>query len=117
MSETDLTRSVREALEAMGVYVLRVQAGGYRGRTMGAPKGTPDLIGRFPWWHSRPGVMFAVETKASHGLKCNRKECGCPKQREWGVRLELDKGVYVTAMTVEQALAGLGLLRGAEWCG
>jgi hypothetical protein len=47
MSETDLSRSIRQALAAMGVWVIRVQAGQHRvkgGVLQCAEPGTPDLF-------------------------------------------------------------------------
>lgn len=47
MSETDLSRSIQAALETMGVWVERIQAGQHRvrgGHLQCASPGTPDLL-------------------------------------------------------------------------
>ena len=49
MSETDISRGIRETLARLGVIVWRNQAGTMQGgRVHLAPKGTPDLIGVLP---------------------------------------------------------------------
>lgn len=46
MSETDLSRAILKAVNALpGVRLWRQPAGGYRGRSVGVPPGTPDLCG------------------------------------------------------------------------
>lgn len=43
VSETDIKKAITDALEAAGYIVTRTAAGGYRGRTKGCKKGTPDI--------------------------------------------------------------------------
>lgn len=71
-SETaSVTNPLRDALNAIpGLSFTRIPVGGYRGRTMGAPEGTPDLMG------SVNGKAAVIETKAPGG-KLSKA------QREW----------------------------------
>ncbi len=46
MSETELSRAILKAVNLLpNVRLWRQPAGGYRGRSVGVPKGTPDLVG------------------------------------------------------------------------
>lgn len=74
-SETSsITNPLRDAINAIpGCNVTRQPAGGYRGRTMGVPEGTPDLIG------SVQGKAVALETKAPGGKLS-------AAQRDWYTR-------------------------------
>jgi hypothetical protein len=71
-SETaSVTAPLLKALNAIpGVHFTRINSGGYRGRTIGAPEGTPDLMG------SVNGKAAVIETKAPGG-KLSKP------QREW----------------------------------
>lgn len=62
-SETaSVTAPLLSALNAIpGVHFTRINSGGYRGRSMGAPEGTPDLLGAVK------GKAAAIETKAPGG--------------------------------------------------
>lgn len=42
--ETALKREILDALKKLGIRHWRMNAGGYRGRAVGHPKGTPDLL-------------------------------------------------------------------------
>ena len=44
MTETDIKAEIQNALDKLGIPRWRMQAGGYRGRTRGLPKGTPDIL-------------------------------------------------------------------------
>lgn len=44
MTETQLKADIQKALDQLGIPRWRMQAGGYRGRTRGLPKGTPDIL-------------------------------------------------------------------------
>lgn len=71
-SETaSVTAPLLSALNAIpGVHFTRINSGGYRGRSMGAPEGTPDLMGTVK------GKAAVIETKAPGG-KLSKA------QREW----------------------------------
>lgn len=43
-TETDIKAEIQETLDKLGIPRWRMQAGGYRGRTRGLPKGTPDIL-------------------------------------------------------------------------
>ena len=43
-TETDIKAEIQNALDKLGIPRWRMQAGGYRGRTRGLPKGTPDIL-------------------------------------------------------------------------
>ena len=62
-SETaSVTAPLLSALNAIpGVHFTRINSGGYRGRSMGAPEGTPDLMGTVK------GKAAVIETKAPGG--------------------------------------------------
>lgn len=51
MSETDLQRSIKQALELMGVWVMRIGVNVKRGRagTISAEPGCPDLWTEYGW--------------------------------------------------------------------
>lgn len=58
MSETALSKLIRDALTRRGVWCERINSGGYRGRARGAKKGTPDILVLKPYgWIEvkRPG--------------------------------------------------------------
>ena len=44
MTETEIKSDIQNALDKLGIPRWRMQAGGYRGRTRGLPKGTPDIL-------------------------------------------------------------------------
>lgn len=102
--EGKLKREIDEALTKLGVWFVRVNAGGFRGRMKGAPKGTPDFLGVLD-----SGRPFAVEAKATHSDTCSRKTCGCAAQRATRADLERRRVLYVHGRDLESVLGGLGL--------
>lgn len=42
--ERDIKLRIKKLLDKLGIDSWRMQAGGYRGRTRGLPKGTPDIL-------------------------------------------------------------------------
>lgn len=65
MSETDLSKAIREALNTVGgCHVVRVQSGTARGGKMKlAPEGTPDIVG----YRKSDGRAVYVEAKTPTG--------------------------------------------------
>ena len=80
MSETAVKKAITDRLEAHGYIVTRTAAGGYRGRTAGCKKGTPDLHvqghhGRSVW----------LEIKATEKDKATREQVAfIEKARSFG---------------------------------
>jgi len=103
MSETELSRNIRDALTALDyVWCLRVNAGGYRGRMVGAPKGTSDLIAcverpMVSWERELVGVFVALEVKRPGGKTS-------PAQDAFARRIRALGGVYAVVTSVEDAL-------------
>ena len=60
--ETLLQRDIVQAIEAMGLSVYRMNAGGYRGRAQLHPAGTPDLLVLLPL-----GSVVWIEVKNDDG--------------------------------------------------
>lgn len=124
MSEqSDVTRPILEALARIpGVVAWRCNAGGYRGRMVGAPKGTPDIIGfmrvgqqEMRTTEDRTGLVTHYSWFARFfGIECKKAggRTGKPQkiaQEAWGKRLVDHGGLYVVARTVAEALQGLGI--------
>lgn len=73
-SETALSKAIRDALEATGAWVLRVNSGMIQLRHGGwmhlAPKGTPDVLVLAPvkaWLEvKRPGEKLTAEQELTH---------------------------------------------------
>lgn len=85
------------------VYAFPVKVG-HRGkiRLDIVPKGIGDILGIVR--RSQLGQAFAIETKGTHGLNCNRKGCSCIDQREWRKDWERCGGLYILATSVQQAV-------------
>lgn len=110
MSEnSEVTKPLKDRLEQMGFMVLRLPTGGYRGRMMLLPKGTPDLLVFRSNIFSTPWDVAVVETKKSCRDGCPCKSCSA--QRATRVKLEARKVLYVFARSVDAALVGLGLAK------
>lgn len=93
MSETDLSRSIRNALTTAGFHVERVNSGKVptrNGYFTGASAGTPDTVVVSPYgW---------LETKTPEGKLR-------PKQREWHEKARRDGVRVAVVLTVRDALA------------
>lgn len=85
-SETDISRAIQRTLRAMGHLVVRVQAGGQRGRLRLADEGTPDL------WCSIDGGMW-LEVKREGGRITNAQAKWHAEARARGVRVEVVRSV------------------------
>lgn len=104
--------SILKALEFYpDVYAFRVESEGTRGRRPAVPKGTADILGVHKTARQdssgvyfRVGQAFAIETKGTHGLNCNRKGCSCIDQREWRKDWERCGGLYILATDAQQAV-------------
>ncbi len=75
MSETDLQRSIKEALEGMGVWVMRMGVNVKRGRagTISGEPGCPDLWTEYGWLEVKlPGENLRPEQVDWH-KKAKRK--------------------------------------------
>ncbi len=100
MSETQLSRAIQDALEAMGALVVRVQSGGLRtpsGYVRLAPAGTPDL---YVAWRGSQGWL---EVKSVDGWNRVTED-----QTEWheratkhGVRVEVVRSVRAAVDAVK----------------
>ena len=93
MSETDLSRAIRQTLERLGVWCWRSQAGTARGgRTHLAPAGTPDILGILPG-----GRALGLEVKRPG-------EKATPEQRAWGERCRVMGGVFAVVTSAQEAV-------------
>jgi hypothetical protein len=61
VTETQIKSDIQKALDKLGIPHWRMQAGGYRGRTHGLPKGTPDILAA-PQCMGRPLFLW-IEVK------------------------------------------------------
>lgn len=106
MSEgSDVVRPILDALAKIpGLWASRMHSGvaKVRGGWMHlAAEGTPDIIGYMP-----DGRFFGIECK----LKGNRTQRQrAKKQDEWGQRARASQAIYIKALTVAEALTGLGV--------
>ncbi len=96
MSETELSKSILDAVNLLpGVRLWRQPAGGYRGRSVGVPKGTPDLVG----YAGRYFIGIEVKTKAR--LK-DKTSATYLAQVEWREKAGEDgASVYVVSSVAE----------------
>jgi hypothetical protein len=89
VSETDLSRSIRSALEATGAWVERIQAGKHRvkgGVLVCASPGTPDLL---VLW---PRVVF-LEVKLPKGKLKPTQELWHARAQAAGLRVAVVRSV------------------------
>ena len=109
MSETQLSKSIKTALEKSGAWVLRIQSGiipnGRGGFIHMAPRGTPDLLVMHPCW-------CWLEIKPPNGAHHDKRTLESQQKfRDRCGRL----GIAVAVVTsTEQALA---FVRGVERTG
>lgn len=96
MSETDLSRAIREALTRLGVTITRHQCGtiflGGRVLQLGE-SGWPDIIGFMP-----DGRFVGIEVKAPKGRKRD-------KQEQWAEKAKAAGCVVGTVRSVAEAVA------------
>jgi hypothetical protein len=93
MSETDLSRSIQRALEAIGVWVERIQAGEHKvrgGYLRCASPGTPDLmvIGA-----PVDGCVTFLEVKGPKGRLEESQEDWHERARARGIRVFVVRSV------------------------
>lgn len=74
MAERDIKLAIKKMLDKLGIDSWRMQAGGYRGRTRGLPKGTPDILAAPTMNHhcmdhvlETSPIYLWIETKAPDG--------------------------------------------------
>jgi hypothetical protein len=101
VSETQLVRSVLDALAARGIWSWRENSGltvfgsmggASRRVVRGAPKGTPDILGVLPG-----GRLFGIECKSAKGRQN-------PNQKAWEQRAAKHSVRYGVARSVSDAL-------------
>lgn len=104
MSETQLSASIRSALERLGVWCMRVNSGGYRSRSRGAPKGTPDILLMGP----APVAGSWLEVKDPNGK--NRDEASQPiwhqRAKKMGVRVATVRSMSEAVEVVRSWMRG-----------
>lgn len=103
--ETDLQRAIVTTLEAMGVTIIRTQAGRVpvrRGWLHLAPEGWPDLTGYLP-----DGRFLGIEIKVP---KASTKKDRAEKQAAWREKAARAGCVVGVAMSVGDAVL---IVRGA----
>lgn len=103
--ETKLQGEIVCALRALGLITLRLNSGGVptrRGWVTLQPAGTPDVFVQL-----RDGRAAWVEVKVDDGRSSE-------EQRDFARRARLHNAVHVEARSVDEALVGLGIIRGAE---
>jgi hypothetical protein len=97
MSETDLSRSIRQALAAMGVWVIRVQAGQHRvrgGVLQCAEPGTPDLC--------LPALSAWFEVKTPKGALEASQVAWHQRATREGVKVAVVRSVSEAVTTVQE---------------
>lgn len=97
MSETELSREIRDALARRGFWCQRIGAGGYRGRAVGAKPGTPDLLVIAP-------VYGWLEIKTETGELSAKQREWHDRARAFGVRVDVVRSVEGALRTVESWL-------------
>lgn len=98
ISETQLSRSIQRLLRAAGYLVVRVQAGGQRGRLRLADEGTPDL------YTSLCGGIW-LEVKRPDGKLTSAQKRWHETARAHGVRVEVVRDVAIVAWMIGQERA------------
>ncbi len=98
MSETELSKSILDAVNLLpGVRLWRQPCHGYRGRSVGVPKGTPDLVGY-------AGRYFcSLEIKSTERLKDRTSETYL-SQLEWRTKARKDGASCHVVSSVPEAL-------------
>jgi hypothetical protein len=100
MTETDIVRSILQALELRRVFAWRANSGSIligegRSKRMirGAPAGTPDIIGCLPG-----GRLFGLEVKTERGRLR-------PAQADWAQRACATGARWALVRSAAQALS------------
>ena len=100
MTETQLKADIQKALDQLGIPRWRMQAGGYRGRTRGLPKGTPDILAApqrgLAGIHDVP-VFLWIEVKKP-------KEKPSAEQEEFRDRMVAKGHFWMVARSVDDVL-------------
>lgn len=97
MTETQLKADIQKALDQLGIPRFRMQAGGYRGRTRGLPKGTPDILAAPQPSHLAWPVFLWIEVKKP-------KEKPTPEQLEFRDRMEAKGHCWLLAQSLDDVL-------------
>ena len=88
MTENDIQRGIIDYLKARGYEVIRINAGGYRGRTRLAPPGTPDVLAL-----GDNGQTLWLEVKTATGTASAAQVAWHNKMRQRGHRVEVVRSV------------------------
>ena len=88
MREADIQRAIIDHLQALGYLVLRLNAGGYRGRTQLLPPGTPDLLAL-----GDKGAAIWLEVKAEDGRLSDAQTVWHERMRGRGHRVAVVRSV------------------------
>jgi hypothetical protein len=89
--ETELALKCRKEIEKLGIPCTRVNSGGYRGRMLGAIKGTPDTWTALGWIEFKmPGKKLSADQERWHA-----------DARRWGVRVAVVTSVEETITLVK----------------
>lgn len=86
---------IQKALDQLGIPRWRMQAGGYRGRTRGLPKGTPDILAA-PSFRDVP-VFLWIEVKKP-------KEKPTPEQEEFAQCMMAKGHFWMVARSIDDVL-------------
>lgn len=99
--ERDIKKEISDMLKQLGIECWRMQAGGYRGRTRGLPKGTPDMLAAPVILnecgdHKIPAFLW-IETKAPKGRPTK-------DQLEFADRVRLKGHYWIVARCLDDVL-------------
>lgn len=106
--ETQLARAVVEAVEALGVPIIRIQSGKVplRGRWMHlAPRGTPDFWTPLGW----------LEIKTNDGELSEAQKLWKSQAEHWGVRVATIRDAQTAVTVVGQWLQAYRFDRAQGW--
>lgn len=108
MSETQIVRSILQALQAKGVWCWRANSGTQvlaaskvhaRRVLRGAPAGTPDIIGVYP---PGSGQLFGLEVKTETGRVLATQQRWHEKATAQGVRVAVVRSIRDALGALEQ---------------
>ena len=88
MTENDIQRDIIDCLKSRGYEVIRINAGGYRGRTRLAPPGTPDVLAL-----GDNGETLWLEVKTATGVLSDAQVAWHSRMRQRGHRVEVVRSV------------------------
>lgn len=103
MTETELKRDICKLLDTLGIYWVRLQASGYRGRMKGCPKGTADLLAAPYARRQANPVWLWLEIK-----KPGEKQT--PEQIQFQNNVEGRGMTYIVARSMDDVLSTLRAL-------